>query len=1513
MDNSKISLPPGFQLEESSDKISLPAGFQLEDQKKKTNWKEDIATSFAGVGNTFDTLGTLAWSIPASEKRKDEMYANLNQRIKQRNQWANPEEKEQDFSGKVIGTVATLPMSMLAMGASPVETGKTFLDQGESLGRAYGAAGLDLAGNIVGMALPMPGATKLVKGASNAVINAAQDTATRYGISGMAEKDTTKKIFDPTLETAALSGLVGAGFGVAQKTPTKKKVAPPKPISDVEATIASFKKPVEVNSDPGASAMERIVESQTTGWNEPVRNNGTGNGMDTIVQQSEAARMAAAQRAIEARQNALEQEVRQRAVLDLNAAERQRQQNAPTGFDEWQANRAVEEAKQTHEFVRNLKQDEIDATPYGNAADNIPEMRIDENGIPIRADLSMEAANLENPLQRNLWGDELPVETGDGGIPLTQAIDNMPWIDRRSAIKKQLSHDIPASAELQAAVNTANSSKRGQRGAIDISIFNKDYDEYKKLPNGLVLRLRGGPEPTVYAIDTTNPAEPKVISHAKFGRDRYWRPTSPEDNLKASWVHTVPEHQKKGIAQEMYKFVAELGNDIVPDDVQTPYGKKMWETFGRTGLAENNVITARKRQEGSLRVQDIQEGLKKLRERFGSPTDSIRTPVSTENIEAKAEKRVKAQVAADIIKSKLPEYYDPQTFEEAAALSRDAADIKSNPYSRSLSSGLNFMATYHNNPLLKYARKLITDARGAATEFSKKYITAPDGVSPAITKLSPDEKVLVNDILINLDKHQIDYSKELADKLNLSENVRAYMEANQRAMDAEWEWRKQITDSQGVSTAPKRHGYSPSVFSGVYNSLVMDGNGKPIGVISVDTPGEFTKAKEYYSKANPDAKFSADTWQQARKSFSGGNHSAFKYRDLGAMIDLLAQADGDFSKVQMKVAQEALRASTDLFNFNVHNMQKKGLTGNIGNKPWLSAKKNAQQRLDSIVRFLEEAAEHHSLQKPSEELRLLSADESTAHMPIAKQYLDDYFKNITGAYVNNAGKVINAAFDGVHLGVEAITSHIPGARDYIGPGNTLKLSNTIKNKMSQMYMGWFNWMFTLSQLAQPMQTGAPWLELVANRLDVPSTEVYNSMVKAIAQFVRHDLQEYGVVKDLDARTKEIIEWGRNRGILDFTEIERAYEGHKTKVGRVTDNIAEYSMQLGESKTRAPMFLAFVDMLSKREPDLQKVLPVAENLTNQAMADYHRWERPLAYSGLGVLSPHAGGLTTFKHNYMGTQVLLGKEAGKAGLRAKAPIAMSVMAMLALGGITGTPFYDEFNTIYEEIREKFTGERRSISQDMLKELPQYLKTGVVSSVLDLNMQGKFSSANMIPDSIGKAAFPHLSGAGTIAKDAYTAATEPNSTNVSNLMQSATPSGWKQATNAAVKKDGDWLVDRKGMHDVERTPSQWRNSAISGLVPLEESENRNRRFQNIENEKARTDALKQRAVDFKAAVIAGDEEAIGKLLDEYEALGGNPVALIQQIPLIQREAANSADDRARGIPKSRQGTQRYEAFDN
>ena len=50
---------------------------------------------------------------------------------------------------------------------------------------------------------------------------------------------------------------------------------------------------------------------------------------------------------------------------------------------------------------------------------------VDENGMPIRSDLSMEANNLEAPLQRNLFGDELGPAL-EQQRSLTEAIDTIP-------------------------------------------------------------------------------------------------------------------------------------------------------------------------------------------------------------------------------------------------------------------------------------------------------------------------------------------------------------------------------------------------------------------------------------------------------------------------------------------------------------------------------------------------------------------------------------------------------------------------------------------------------------------------------------------------------------------------------------------------------------------------------------------------------------------------------------------------------------------------------------------------------------------------------------------------------------------------------------------------------------------------------------------------------------------------------------------------------------------------------
>lgn len=109
--------------------------------------------------------------------------------------------------------------------------------------------------------------------------------------------------------------------------------------------------------------------------------------------------------------------------------------------------------------------------------------RIDENGMPIKADLSMELQNLQQPLQRNLWGDELPPKSEQEAFPLTQAIDEMPdapWRNERDEGLDLLRGEIAAPGELKSAVMEANGPKipfnfKKQGGALGSEVFREGY------------------------------------------------------------------------------------------------------------------------------------------------------------------------------------------------------------------------------------------------------------------------------------------------------------------------------------------------------------------------------------------------------------------------------------------------------------------------------------------------------------------------------------------------------------------------------------------------------------------------------------------------------------------------------------------------------------------------------------------------------------------------------------------------------------------------------------------------------------------------------------------------------------------------------------------------------------------------------------------------------------------------------------------------------------------------------
>ena len=205
-----------------------------------------------------------------------------------------------------------------------------------------------------------------------------------------------------------------------------------------------------------------------------------------------------------------------------------------------------------------------------------------------------------------------------------------------------------------------------------------------------------------------------------------------------------------------------------------------------------------------------------------------------------------------------------------------------------------------------------------------------------------------------------------------------------------------------------------------------------------------------------------------------------------------------------------------------------------------------------------------------------------------------------------------------------------------------------------------------------------------------------------------------------------------------------------------------------------------------------------------------------------------------------------------------------------------------------------------------------SGVLSDVIDLNMQGKFSSANMIPDSPSKALFPHLSGAADIAGAAAQAATNPNANTLGNLAVAASPSGFKEAARYATKRDDEgWLLNKKGERDFQRTDEEWKHSAVTGLAPNKEAEAKRQLWDNKQTEMARKESMKKLSTDFKSAVTNEDWDGANKALAEWQDKGGDPQVLLRNLEKILLEKEQGSLDRAKGIPTNAEGIRRYNAY--
>lgn len=1046
------------------------------------------------------------------------------------------------------------------------------------------------------------------------------------------------------------------------------------------------------------------------------------------------------------------------------------------------------------------------ANPYEA---KLGDWRVDENGIPIKADLSMEVQNLQEPLQRNLWGDELsqtrnPIgqsatlldENGmQQGRPLTEAIDSMESGARSATIDSELKGAVEPSGALEGAILEAtpgrirNSGRGPARGAIDARLFDDLYQWGKS-----------------------------VVSTAGDLKDRATLPGASELELDPNYVR---------------------------------------------------------------------------------PKDTIENPRSPETIAAKQTLARKADVAG----LKGTSYQRVNTKEEVMA--DPGPDLlKSYTGARdALQSGTE--GTLHANPKsagVNFVRTKIQEARNTAETWSKKFLTDnKTGLNAQLNKLNPKQKDDVAGLLMELGRQGVPLSEAVMDKARFTPDQKKTANQIREALDHLYAEKTKALGEQGFDAHMYRTGYVPNNFSGAYKTLVgyMDkGEFKITGLAQADTAIGHKKALQWY-KDQKDPKFGTEI-KLGRRGLNTQAKSSM-YDGWADLVQELKKNDPEFAKSLAAAEQRGAEAVASLYEYNVHELMKKGVTGSLGDRPWLNTHTNTRQWIEGLVDYLEQGYRYTAYQGPLNDVMGLVRDpEYRSSHPNTVTYLDKYVKHITGTNLNPIGAGVNFAID--------------QALRIVGIGNN-KFSKAVQNltQASTLHMmGTFNPGFFLAQLTQFATGGLPEALALKNALQIDLTQLTDSYQKAMFDVPALSLQDtHGKsVRNVEPHMVEAYKWAKEKGMFTFSEAALAHQVLQSKARRKIEPWLDAPIRLGENATRPVVFMIYSDMFNKAGFKGEEAHLRAQAATDFAMVNYHPDERPMLYQSLGVLGQGMGALTTFKHNLVNQFFVRGQDSVKGkNLTAAAATAGIVYALY---GVSGLPGYEEASSI----AEKLTGKpmRELIMPDPRESTSAM--DGLLSAKTGSDFQSRLSMSSVLPDS-PLSAFPHISNFANIMDKGFQAGMNPDQGNLDQLKLALTPAGMKGFTEDAVFPDGQ-MKTKEGFNKYEEPRSEKEQLArkLIGVRPFNERMQDQRVYSNRVAEAKRQDKLKDAVMRHDRAFLSGDFDGREKAQADYEKNGGDTKTLMSQTRLADLvfKAYQSDEARRAGKPTGNVNSlQKYEEFTN
>jgi hypothetical protein len=1307
---------------------------------------------------------------------------------------------------------------------------------------------------------------------------------------------------------------------------------------------------------------DRVVEQQRVA-NEEVK------GRNNAEQEAllEQAIQENAQRAIAEREAAQAFEVNRRASLDRNAADRARQEQAPVpGLAEARLREIEDSIARTQELNTRGQQMNI-VEDFGNndPMARMPNMRVDENGMPIRADLSIEAQQMQNPLQRNLWGDELPIRTGDNGIPLTQALDKMPAGPARDAAITSLSVGpkpparMPASGrrgELDSGLPENPTSGSGnpslspmgriERGAIDIKAVTEGLAKLKeKAISSLdyVKLFKGAFDENQLTRAIEDSFDPKsrstlsLMSPDEFHKMAYNRPEGHEFQ-----AYTQDKHQsiRDGLASDN-------GLRAIPYLlVDTDKNGKLYVT-GHEGRHRMDMFK-------EIGIDKVPIVIKHATSRWGE--DKV---PSTVRPQPKID--FSAYISEDTPR---PIRVTPKPLNSGFGKGQKGAWLFSN---KPKTSELQPQPT--NKPdTLSTPRTPETIARKTDLAAKAKLVNLENTPYDRVTTL--EEAVSTIDPKNDMWKAgatNLRSGAEAAVRTNVkNKQVNFVRTILQEARNqAETMSKRYLTDNKtGIIRMVKDLSEQERVDM-AHALMALDRNQRPLTPEVMESFGftEKQKAAALRIREALDERYAS-----ANKALGEQGFSAFYNREgympsmfSGAYVSFVGMLDKDGKFITKGIAQADTKFGHDAAIAKYKEMgpeysvvlpgQRRGLNTRVGHNKTYNGFTDLVARIAEIdPRFAEAKAivdQHMADQVASlyrfdvHEIKKAGVRGSLGDRPWlsrkenAKQfyeglvdYLEEGFRyDSLQAPLNDIGKLLadpnmqskmpnTVKFIQKH--VDKITGQnlnvfgaagnalIDKAFSMVGTGS--KAPNAVVNAATSVsttsMMGMFNLGFAGMQLSQIVTGGLPEAAAIRNTLGLSHESMVGSFTTAGMYHLSR--MSLGAMDGVPAHLQEAFKWAHEKGMFDYSEAELLHNLNKSNARVKTEAFVNSTIVVPEKLTRPPVFMSFVDMFHKAGYVGEDGMLRAQAATDYAMTHYHPDERPGIYSALGQMGKMMGALSTYKHNFVEqgvSRVINGKQNKEALLVATALGA-------SLYGVSGLPGYQEMNSAVEATTGK------SIRELLLDNPtdPNWGMDGIASALSGVDIQSRVSMSSAIPDNVLQAA-PHISNSWNILSSAAEYALNQDTASLNNLMLKGTPRSVQLQWETKQMTDENGVVrDAKGNRKVEqaRTPEETSRRAMLGLRPLRERLQDETLWTAKQRELADKKKLKDVATRANMAIVNGDD--VRPFLKQYQELGGDPTTILNGAQKALEEAQKTPKTRAQGDPSvgTPKAIKRYNNYD-